>query len=131
MWPPTLTACECPQPGWCERHQCQKTPEWHFLCRRISAEYDRWERGDGPCVNRPHPVGNVTPLPPCRHRSLDPAGHVECELCGQRKVLVPVFVCAKYGQCTERRFGNRSSTARQMHSCLTCSEYQPSEESEF
>jgi hypothetical protein len=52
MWPPTLTACECEQAGWCERHQCQKTPEWHLLCRRQETYFQLWEHGQGPCLNR-------------------------------------------------------------------------------
>jgi hypothetical protein len=51
MWPPTLTACECTEPGWCERHKCQKTPAWYLLCRRQEAYYQLWEQGQGPCLN--------------------------------------------------------------------------------
>lgn len=51
MWPPTLTACECEQPGWCARHQCTKTAQWHLLCRRQEAYFQMWERGEGPCLD--------------------------------------------------------------------------------
>ena len=50
MWPPTLTACECEQSGWCARHRCTKTPHWHLLCRRQEAYFQLWEHGQGPCL---------------------------------------------------------------------------------
>lgn len=50
MWPPTLTACECEQSGWCPRHQCTKTAHWHLLCRRQEAYFQMWEQGQGPCL---------------------------------------------------------------------------------
>lgn len=123
MWPPTLTPCECKEPGWCERHQCQKTPEWHFACRRVQSQFERWEQGEGPCVNRLGERPVPQPPAPCVHRSSEPVGEVECELCGQRKILVPVYECIKFGRCTERRYGNRSTDARSTQACLSCSEY--------
>lgn len=61
MWPPTITPCECQQPGWCERHQCWKPSVWHLLCRRQQRYFDAWERGTGPRLEGDaHPVlGNV------------------------------------------------------------------------
>lgn len=40
--------CECEVPGWCERHQCQKTPHFHRLCRTREDYFSLWEAGRGP-----------------------------------------------------------------------------------
>ena len=56
MWPPTLTPCECQQPGWCERHQCWKPAAWHLLCRRQQQYFEAWERGEGPRLDTVLPV---------------------------------------------------------------------------
>ena len=48
MWPPTLTPCECPFAGWCERHRCHKPPAFHQLCRRQIEYFQAWEEGRGP-----------------------------------------------------------------------------------
>lgn len=53
MWPPTITDCECEKPGWCERHQCLKSPHFHRLCRRNQEYYQLWEEGLGPCIPFP------------------------------------------------------------------------------
>lgn len=47
--------CVCEQPGWCERHQCHKTPHWHRLCQTRPDYYAMWEAGRGP--------GQVVPQP--------------------------------------------------------------------
>lgn len=43
-----MTDCRCEQPGWCERHQCQKTVHWHKLCRTRAEYFRLWEQGLGP-----------------------------------------------------------------------------------
>lgn len=53
MWPPTITPCECEQPGWCERHHCWKSPGMHLLCRRQMRQFQAWEEGRGPCLPPP------------------------------------------------------------------------------
>lgn len=62
MWPETLTGCACEQAGWCPRHRCWKTPDWHLLCRRQDAYFQAWERGEGPCLPEPtwQGTGEVT-----------------------------------------------------------------------
>lgn len=47
MWPPTMTPCECTEPGWCPRHQCRKPAEWHALCRLRLDYFEAWEKGRG------------------------------------------------------------------------------------
>ena len=43
-----MTGCECQRAGWCERHQCDKTPHWHRLCQTRPNYFRLWERGCGP-----------------------------------------------------------------------------------
>ncbi len=43
-----MTACICPEPGYCPRHRCRKTPHWHKLCRRRQDYFELWEAGRGP-----------------------------------------------------------------------------------
>ena len=50
------TGCECTEPGWCERHQCNKTPQWHRLCQTSQKYFDAYEQGRGP--------GQFDSLPP-------------------------------------------------------------------
>lgn len=38
-----MTDCECTQPGWCERHQCVKSPTLFQLCRRSQHHYRMFE----------------------------------------------------------------------------------------
>lgn len=40
--------CQCEEPGWCERHQCQKSAHFHRLCRTREDYFRLWERGNGP-----------------------------------------------------------------------------------
>lgn len=42
------TDCECREPGWCERHACQKSVHWHRLCRQGNEYFALWEAGEGP-----------------------------------------------------------------------------------
>ncbi len=49
---PAPAACECKEPGWCERHRCAKTPHWHVLCRTRADYFALWEEGRGPGQKR-------------------------------------------------------------------------------
>ena len=40
--------CECKTPGWCERHQIDKTPPMHHLCKTSEEWFNKWESGTGP-----------------------------------------------------------------------------------
>jgi len=48
MWPPTITNCECAEPGFCQRHQCLKGYWQHRLCRRQESVFLAYEHGEGP-----------------------------------------------------------------------------------
>lgn len=43
-----MTGCECKEPGWCVRHQCEKHAHWHHLCQTNEAYFEAWEDGLGP-----------------------------------------------------------------------------------
>ncbi|MEJ7594317.1 MAG: DUF6171 family protein [Planctomycetaceae bacterium] len=51
MWPPTITDCECTEPGFCRRHQCVKGYWQHRLCRRQPSVFEAYEKGIGPGQN--------------------------------------------------------------------------------
>ena len=42
------TACECPNPGFCKRHDMQKGPHLHRLCQTRMDYFQMWEDGHGP-----------------------------------------------------------------------------------
>jgi len=39
-----IKPCECESPGWCERHQCNKTPHLHQLCQTRADYRSLWDR---------------------------------------------------------------------------------------
>ena len=43
-----MKPCECPEPGWCERHKIYKTPHWHRLCQTNESYRKAWDEGRGP-----------------------------------------------------------------------------------
>ncbi|MCA9045314.1 MAG: hypothetical protein KDA69_13390 [Planctomycetaceae bacterium] len=45
---PAATQCVCTDPGFCERHQCQKTPHLLKLCQTRPDYFQLWEEGHGP-----------------------------------------------------------------------------------
>jgi hypothetical protein len=40
--------CECPLAGWCERHQINKSNNWHRLCQTHQGYRQAWDEGRGP-----------------------------------------------------------------------------------
>ena len=42
------TACECPNPGFCKRHDMEKGPHLHRLCQTRLDYFVMWEEGHGP-----------------------------------------------------------------------------------
>lgn len=135
MWPPPLTKCECESAGFCPRHRCEKTYEWVLLCRLNEFEFNRWENGEGPCLEQMRAELErlqsgqkpFADLPPCRHRGLEPIEHVDCEICGGRIGQVPVYSCAHFGRCTPRRYGTRTEAMRAMPACIRCDKYEAAE----
>ncbi|MDB5387175.1 MAG: hypothetical protein JWM11_2821 [Planctomycetaceae bacterium] len=124
MRPPIVTPCECQQAGWCHRHQIDKTPALFELCRRSPGHFRLWEEGRGPLQRQQL---RVEQLMRCQHRGVAPIGEVQCDLCGGRGMLVPIFQCQLFGTCTQRRFGTRTKHAREMASCAGCDKYTPIE----
>jgi len=54
---PSQTGCVCSGPGFCDRHQCAKTPHWHHLCQTRADYFGLWESGNGPGQSRPQEPG--------------------------------------------------------------------------
>lgn len=131
MFPEPLTPCQCESAGFCQRHQCEKPFQWVLRCRLNACAFERWENGEGPCLDQMRAeLGRRFPdqkpfaeLPPCRHRSVEQIDSVECELCGGRTEWVPVFSCAVFGRCTTRRYGSRTAAMRSMPACIRCDAY--------
>ena len=48
----TIAECKCTGPGWCERHQIEKTEYTYQLCRTLPAIRNMWDRGEGPGPER-------------------------------------------------------------------------------
>ena len=46
--PQAVTGCTCVEPGYCDRHQCDKPAHWHSRCQTHQEYFDLWERGQGP-----------------------------------------------------------------------------------
>lgn len=47
-------------------------------------------------------------------------GEVQCQLCGERDVLLPVHACAVHDQCVPRRY--KAGTRDALASCRFCPE---------
>lgn len=58
-----MTGCVCKEPGWCERHQCQKHAHWHHLCQTNEDYFQAWEAGRGPGQGLPKVVVPREPRP--------------------------------------------------------------------
>jgi hypothetical protein len=43
-----MTPCECAVAGWCARHQLNKVPHFHMLCKTNIGYFEQYERGEGP-----------------------------------------------------------------------------------
>jgi len=74
MWPPTITPCECTEPGFCARHQCRKPAAWHLLCRRQMKYFQSWEDGRGPYL-----PGEITPPSESDDEAIDPSAETDGE----------------------------------------------------
>lgn len=134
MYPRPVTPCRCETAGFCSRHRCEKTYSLVLLCRLNQCQFDLWENGEGPCLDRARQgraaasmIGAFVELPPCRHRGHEPLEHVECELCGGRTEHLPVYACAQLGKCTARRYGTRTEVMRTMPACIRCDKYEAAE----
>ncbi len=59
------TGCVCAKPGWCKRHQCEKSKDRFELCRTHPTYFTLWEQGIGPgqSLGDPSP-STTTEMPP-------------------------------------------------------------------
>jgi hypothetical protein len=55
--------CQCTGPGWCERHQVNKTAAWVRLCQTNQRYWIAWEEGRGP-GQKNKPISTRRPSPP-------------------------------------------------------------------
>jgi hypothetical protein len=111
-----MTGCECEQPGWCPRHQCEKTEHWHMLCRTQRDYFQLWEQGRGPgqqTSSRTNPATRVS----CQHKG-ELLREQKCPSC-RGHVRVKVFACALHGACTIARIVEGAAC------CVRCDDYQP------
>ena len=90
-----VTSCECTKPGWCERHQCEKSRHFYELCRRRMDYFELFENGQSILqqVKR-----NLKPRAVCRYRG-EAVDEVECPSC-RGTVKFKVFDCAQHKRCT-------------------------------
>lgn len=109
-----VTDCECTEAGYCERHQCQKTPYLFAMCQRASDLFRRWELGEGPgqfqsrqAVARTHGQ--------CRHREKELRTEV-CPTC-RGHVALKVFKCELHNECTILL------ALPALASCVTCNDF--------
>ena len=61
----TSRICECPVPGFCARHRCDKSPYWHNLCRSRPEYFELWEQACG-AVSDHHSTPGQVPCPAIR-----------------------------------------------------------------
>lgn len=91
-----LTDCECTDPGWCQRHQCEKSSFLYEMCRRSQGCFELWESGRGPAQNQPEPT--VLPRTAvCQHRGIE-TRRVNCPTC-RGHVELKVFACNLHVEC--------------------------------
>jgi hypothetical protein len=138
-----VTACECVEPGWCQRHRCWKSELDFQLCRRRPDYFQAWEEGRGPgqCETgvawasvgsawvsdsaetadhrspQGRPASPSVARPPCRHRG-PVVGTRECKAC-QGHVRLKLFGCGLHGSCTTTRSWEGAAC------CARCEEYEP------
>jgi hypothetical protein len=138
-----VTACECVEPGWCQRHRCFKDELDFQLCRRRPDYFQAWEKGRGPgqgetgsvwasvgsarvsdpavTADRRSPQAHLAaPFParlPCRHRGAVMETR-ECAACKGR-VRLKLFRCDLHGSCTTMRSLEGAAC------CARCEGYEP------
>lgn len=110
-----MTACQCMQPGWCERHQCYKTEHWWELCRTRADYFGLWEEGRGPGQTSAEGARGAPAA--CRHRGAM-TRDVQCPSC-RAHVLIKVYACQRHKECTLGR------ALDGILCCATCWDYQP------
>jgi len=111
-----VTDCECMEPGWCERHQCEKTRYNFELCRRRQDFFLLWEEKRGPGQrNTRKPMAARQPT--CEHLG-GITGQRPCQGC-RGNVQVKLFACSIHGECSLGRQVDDTAC------CAVCEEYVP------
>jgi hypothetical protein len=111
-----ITDCECTEAGWCERHQCNKSPMLFRACKRIPSLFALWEQGDTPAQKKRWPERIKMP---CRHKGKQ-LRTAECPGC-RGTVRVKVFDCAIHDECILAGDANGQAV------CMTCPDYSRAE----
>lgn len=107
-----VTPCECLEPGWCERHQCEKSRHHYEMCRRRHDHFQMFEAGESPLqqVKR-----SFQPRAVCQFRG-ELVDEIECPSC-RGTVMLKVFDCAQHERCTVGK------PIGEMACCVTCEKY--------
>ena len=106
-----MTECDCKEPGWCERHKCNKSEHRWKLCRTRPDYFDLWEAGCGPGQN----LSAARRAAPCDHRGSVLRKESCPSCCGN--VLIKVFACKVHNECT---IGH---SLEEMACCYRCEDY--------
>jgi len=109
-----ITPCQCEGPGWCERHQCYKSPMWFSQCRLSPQLFALWEEGRGPGQQNAR-IRDLARRRVCEHRG-ELLRTVQCPTC-RSAVAVKVFRCPLHGECTVAKPIGETAC------CGTCSDY--------
>lgn len=109
-----FTDCECEAPGWCPRHQFEKSKYQFGMCRLSVDHFEQWESGEyQKRFSRGRPQRD--PSQTCSH--LGPELHtVECPTCAGT-VHLKVFACDLHQQCT------RLKKIKDIAGCSTCEDF--------
>lgn len=107
-----VTPCECTKPGWCERHQCEKSRHDYELCRRRQDHFELFESGQSILqqVKRGFQQRSV-----CQHQG-EAVDEVECPSC-RGTVMLKVFDCDQHERCTIAKPIDETAC------CVSCEDY--------
>lgn len=107
-----VTPCECLEPGWCERHQCEKSRHFYELCRRRQDYFEQFENGQSILQQLKR---SFQPRATCQHRG-EAVDEVECPSC-RGTVILKVFDCVQHERCTVAK------PIEEMACCVTCEDF--------
>jgi len=109
-----VTECTCTGPGWCVRHQCQKSDLLYIHCQRRPDFFAAWEAGQlrelcGRHGESQRQASVCVHLGPERRRERCPTcrGHVE----------IKIFECALFQECV------RGPSIAGLATCLICTSF--------
>lgn len=114
-----ITACECDEPGWCQRHRCRKPRRWFELCRTRPDLFQAWEQGRGPFQKHSSAARSQVV---CVHRGSE-IREQDCPTC-VGLIRIKVFQCALHRECT------LAKPLDAIACCARCGDYQPAQADE-